>query len=278
MLSHVACGLPWCGYETVETKVCAFFLEMPECWGKVRATGTINHRIPTGMEDKLEGNFRSIYSNDVPYLDLSHHQTQDTQDIIDFANENKFKYLVFDSWSCITAGIDQNSPKDVGKVEAALKRIKYETGAAIAVVHHSPKGNKHDTSGAKKFKDDFQYRFKMLKVREKVTQFSMDKCNFLNEPSLLTFYIHGNEDETWVDTELYTEENVFEKSHNVSFDTQLRALLRANPKGVSMNFMHQEIDPELELDSFARKVRKRDFVESVHQGKNKYLYKGRTLG
>jgi AAA domain-containing protein/CHC2-type zinc finger protein len=48
--------------------------------------------------------------------------------------------VVIDTFSAATPGADENAGKDVGPVLARCRRIANETGAHVALVHHTPKG------------------------------------------------------------------------------------------------------------------------------------------
>lgn len=48
--------------------------------------------------------------------------------------------VVIDTFSAASPGADENLSKDVGPVLARCRRIAMETGAHVAVVHHTPKG------------------------------------------------------------------------------------------------------------------------------------------
>lgn len=48
--------------------------------------------------------------------------------------------VAIDTFSAASAGADENASKDVGPVLARCRRIAMETGAHVALVHHTPKG------------------------------------------------------------------------------------------------------------------------------------------
>lgn len=48
--------------------------------------------------------------------------------------------VVIDTFSAAAPGADENTAKDVGPVLARARRIAVETGAHVAIVHHTPKG------------------------------------------------------------------------------------------------------------------------------------------
>lgn len=88
---------------------------------------------------------------DVPFvaltrrLDLFASET----DITDLIDEVKgivemfdvpLRLVVLDTWSAGTRGANENSGEDVGKVLGRVYRLRDEVDAAVAIVHHKPKG------------------------------------------------------------------------------------------------------------------------------------------
>ena len=56
-----------------------------------------------------------------------------------------------------------------------------------------------------------------------------------------------------------------------SFDTKLGALLTANPK-CSMEFLHENLEPNIKLDTFRKRVQRKPFVEKIELSHNNFVY------
>jgi hypothetical protein len=56
--------------------------------------------------------------------------------------------IILDTWARCISGWDENKFSDTSKAIAAVDKIRKETGAAVLVVHHSPKANKNTARGS----------------------------------------------------------------------------------------------------------------------------------
>lgn len=124
-LAHaVACGRRWAGRDVDKGKVLIIPLEgVGLLYDRVRAW-----ELEHGAKSPL------IFSPDPLNL-----LTDDDaiSDIIDFVREENVRLVILDTLARATAGAKESSFEDMSAAIAALDRIKDESGAHIAVVHHS---------------------------------------------------------------------------------------------------------------------------------------------
>ena len=70
-----------------------------------------------------------------------------TDAIIEAVIENDIEVVIFDTLARATAGIEENSAKDMGRVIGEADRIRDETGATVILVHHTGHGDTHRGRG-----------------------------------------------------------------------------------------------------------------------------------
>jgi len=70
-----------------------------------------------------------------------------TDAIIEAVIENDIEVVIFDTLARATAGIEENSAKDMGRVIGEADRIREETGATVILVHHTGHGDTHRGRG-----------------------------------------------------------------------------------------------------------------------------------
>jgi len=70
-----------------------------------------------------------------------------TDAIIDAVIENDIEVVIFDTLARATAGMEENSAKDMGRVIGEADRIREATGASVILVHHTGHGDTHRGRG-----------------------------------------------------------------------------------------------------------------------------------
>jgi hypothetical protein len=72
----------------------------------------------------------------------------DACELVEIIEREKIGVVIFDTWSKIMAGADDNSHRDVSTAIAVFDRIREETGATVIVIAHPNKKNSDDVSGS----------------------------------------------------------------------------------------------------------------------------------
>ena len=70
-----------------------------------------------------------------------------TNAIIEAVIANDIEVVIFDTLARATAGMEENSAKDMGRVIGEADRIREETGASVILVHHTGHGDTHRGRG-----------------------------------------------------------------------------------------------------------------------------------
>jgi hypothetical protein len=66
--------------------------------------------------------------------------TEEMKAVCGMYPNDRIRLIVLDTLSATTPGMNENASQDVGPVKSRIDRIRVELGAAVALVHHKPKG------------------------------------------------------------------------------------------------------------------------------------------
>lgn len=134
----VSQGKPWLGLETKRRGVGVVELEMHEYYLKDRIM-ELTKSMEKGEALQALGNIEFICRpNFSGPVDLLEPATRDG--IISWVQEHGVGLLILDALSRVHTA-DENYAQEMGKVLAAIERIRDETGCCILVLHHEPKGD-----------------------------------------------------------------------------------------------------------------------------------------
>ena len=81
-----------------------------------------------------------VISEGVALHDWGGNKWQEFRDII---RDHDVDLVILDTWARVTAGMEENSSKEVGHVIKHLDRLKERTGTGMCVVHHTTRGTTH---------------------------------------------------------------------------------------------------------------------------------------
>jgi hypothetical protein len=131
---HVALGRDWCGFRTRKGPVLYIAAEAGSSIDK-RLTA---FRLHSNIDVKGVEFYRMTES-----LDLYESHRDADRLITQIASEFpgvKFELIVIDTLARVMGGGNENAPDDMGALIANWDRLRRETGAHVAVIHHTGKG------------------------------------------------------------------------------------------------------------------------------------------
>lgn len=135
MLCSIVAGVPWQGRDTLQRRALYVAGE-----GVTGAIQRVKAWVETyGHEAEIRQHLYVIPSA-VALHDWRVDQWRDLRDLI---LEREIGLVVLDTWARVTAGMEENSSKEVGHVIKHLDRMKDRTGAGMMVVHHTTRGTTH---------------------------------------------------------------------------------------------------------------------------------------
>ena len=135
MLCSIVTGMKWQGRDTLHRKVLYVAGE-----GVAGAIQRVKAWVETyGHEAEIQANLFVIPSA-VALHDWGVHQWRTLRDEI---RAREIGLVVLDTWARVTAGMEENSSKEVGHVIKHLDRMRDRTGAGMMVVHHTTRGTTH---------------------------------------------------------------------------------------------------------------------------------------
>jgi hypothetical protein len=138
MCLAIAEGRSWYGIETRKTRV---------LWIAAEAKGSMRSRTRAYLEH------HKLSASELPgirELDSTPPDLFDPADVglfIEALKANRVELVCFDTLAAVSAGADENSGQDMGRLIGALQRIHAETGASIVCVHHSGKDKARGARG-----------------------------------------------------------------------------------------------------------------------------------
>jgi hypothetical protein len=184
LAAHVAAGEPWLGHQVTRQSVLFVAVERAALVMRRFAAIRIRHHWPDLPLSVATGS-----------LDL---RTQEDADaIIDHAaalareTDLAVGLVVIDTLSRVLKGGDENSPKDMGAMVAALAHIQEVTGAHVLVLHHVPhKANRMRGHGALLAACDATLRVEKLSASRTAT---LEKSNDATEGAKVTFTLSSIE-------------------------------------------------------------------------------------
>ena len=201
----------------------------------------------------------------------------------DYIQRHGLRLLVIDTLSKVING-DENSTKDMNELSKCLSRIAANTQSAIVIVHHEAKasaGKKRGISrGSGALLADVRSEIRVHDTNNQKT-LEHTKSNNSEKRKAVKYDLvnkelgldkHGRRIKAGVFVpEVTLEEQIKNFNSKISFDDKLIALLKVNTN-CRMDYLHKELEPESNFDNFSKKVRRKSFVERVHQGGNDYRY------
>lgn len=135
MLCSIVTGQRWQGRDTLHRKVLYVAGE-----GVAGAIQRVKAWVQTyGHEAEIRSSLYVIPSA-VALHDWGVHQWRTLRDEI---RSREVGLVVLDTWARVTAGMEENSSKEVGHVIKHLDRMRDRTGAGMMVVHHTTRGTTH---------------------------------------------------------------------------------------------------------------------------------------
>lgn len=135
MLCAIVTGQKWQGRDTLHRKVLYVAGE-----GVAGAVQRVKAWTQTyGHEAEVKASLFVIPSA-VALHDWGVHQWRTLRDEI---RRREVGLVVLDTWARVTAGMEENSSKEVGHVIKHLDRMRDRTGAGMMVVHHTTRGTTH---------------------------------------------------------------------------------------------------------------------------------------
>lgn len=125
--ASIASGSWWMGHRVVKGRVLY-----------VIAEGA------SGMGDRFDAWRKARNVNDLQDLHwlpvtVNLYNPADVAELIAYANGRSYEMIVIDTLARCSVGAEENSGKDVGIIIDALERLRIASGAAIMLVHHTPK-------------------------------------------------------------------------------------------------------------------------------------------
>jgi hypothetical protein len=133
---HVAAGENW--FERRVRQGSALYVA-------AEGGGGLRNRVTAMLENKRDTSTLPLrfIQNTVDLL----HPGRVISEIVDEAREMSAALIVIDTLSRALAGGNENSPDDMGAFILNVDRIREETGAHIAIVHHGPKSGSDSPRG-----------------------------------------------------------------------------------------------------------------------------------
>lgn len=135
MLCSIVAGIPWQGRQTIQRR--ALYVAGEGVTGAIQRVKAWVEMY--GYEEEIREHLYVIPSA-VALHDWRVDQWRDLRDLI---LEREIGLVVLDTWARVTAGMEENSSKEVGHVIKHLDRMKDRTGAGMMVVHHTTRGTTH---------------------------------------------------------------------------------------------------------------------------------------
>lgn len=130
-------GAEWLGVKCQKARVGLLELEIPHFELHERLGGMKERDEPLDLD-----NLFVVSPPHLPYLPALP-SSRHVADIISFIKTRELDLFVIDPISEAHA-LDENSASDMGRVFSALRHIQLETGCAILLLHHEPKGSDQD--------------------------------------------------------------------------------------------------------------------------------------
>lgn len=135
MICSIVAGLKWQGRDTLQRRVLYVAGEgVAGAIQRVKAWVSLY-----GHEAEIQANLFVIPSA----LALHDWRVEQWRNLRDEILSADVGLVVLDTWARVTAGMEENSSKEVGHVIKHLDRMKDRTGAGMMVVHHTTRGTTH---------------------------------------------------------------------------------------------------------------------------------------
>lgn len=151
----IAQGQPWFGRRV--TKGPVLYIATEGGAGIINRVKVIRGKQPPASEPDV--NFINVS------VDLLR-KNADVQPIADRVKKLGCVLIVVDTLSRALSGGDENGPGDMGRFIANIDQIRERTGAHVAIVHHSPKGEKTSPRGHSSLLGAADTCVKVEKLRE----------------------------------------------------------------------------------------------------------------